>query len=139
MLRLLLGLAIVVFITAAAQTYTSGISLNSLTFFSSTGGNTSTLYIAVLAAMTFLGILSSGIFAELRSHDKSSRISDAILKAVSHKKLFIALLVSPIVFNSVYLVTGESASSLSDFLLSYQNGFFWEAILASTHSKIKDT
>lgn len=45
-------------------------------------------------------------------------------------RLIAAVFVSPIIFNSVYSLVHQNPESVSDFLLAYQNGFFWQSVLA---------
>ena len=42
-----------------------------------------------------------------------------------------AVVVSPILLNSVYATVGANPTKLSDFLLAFQNGFFWKSIFGT--------
>lgn len=44
-------------------------------------------------------------------------------------QFFRPLLVSPIVFGSIYANLGNSTPSLLLFIFSFQNGFFWQTVL----------
>jgi hypothetical protein len=44
------------------------------------------------------------------------------------------LFVSPLIFNSVYALTNQNPETIGDFLLAYQNGFFWQTVLAGVAS-----
>ena len=104
--RATLGLLAVVGITVFAQSYTARMSVPELKFFSEAPGEPSFLQLLILAVSMILGILSSSVFNSLKdTTTKTVQIRRVILEAVSEKKLLIALIISPIVFNSVYVAT----------------------------------
>ena len=50
-----------------------------------------------------------------------------------------AVVVSPILLNSVYATVGANPTKLSDFLLAFQNGFFLEVHLRYDKSRARSS
>ncbi len=78
------------------------------------------LYFAMLLGMS-AKFLYDGIVATGSNRRKKLRL----LK----RELFKPMLVSPMVFISIYGVADEKTSTVLLFLFSFQNGFFWQTVL----------
>jgi hypothetical protein len=93
------------------------------------GGNI--VNIILLALLMLVGIFASFVFA--KSKDAKARgVSFSIgLAEITRDWEFLgALFVSPLIFNSVYALTQQNPETLGDFLLAFQNGFFWQTVLS---------
>jgi hypothetical protein len=91
--------------------------------------NTILLYIAMLA-----GGLAKSLHFELEKL-ASERVKSSVLRrSLTNRSLFISLIVSPITFLIVYKAAGTEPDHIVAFLLSFQNGFFWKAILEGVKS-----
>jgi membrane protease YdiL (CAAX protease family) len=96
-----------------------------------TDASASLVNLSLLALLMFLGILSSFIFerAKQRSSDQESVWTNFSM-VLTDFQFIAAVFVSPIIFNSIYSLVHQNPEGVSDFLLAYQNGFFWQSILA---------
>src|SRR5262249_33911224 len=87
--------------------------------------------LAVLALLMLLGIVSSFVFERAKHTEVLSKSIWINLSSVfSDFRLIAAIFVSPIIFNSVYSLVHQNPESMSDFLLAYQNGFFWQSVIS---------
>lgn len=87
--------------------------------------------IVLLAALMLIGIVSSFIFERARSPEAlGATIGENLRTSLTDFRLIAAVFVSPMIFNSVYALVGQAPDSISDYLLAYQNGFFWQTILS---------
>ena len=92
--------------------------------------------LVLLAVLMLLGILSSFIFE--RSKQASANgvsVWENFSAVFSDFRLIAAVFVSPIIFNSVYSLVNQNPETVSDFLLAYQNGFFWQSVIAGIAGK----
>lgn len=83
-----------------------------------------------LVGVMIAGIICSYIFEVAKQAGPTVNLPRELGKMFSSSRLIMALVVSPIVFNSIYLIIGTNPQSLGDYLLAFQNGFFWEAVLS---------
>ena len=87
--------------------------------------------LVLLALLMLLGIISSFVFERAKTrHAGGQSISQNLSAVFSDFRLIAALFVSPIIFNSVYSLVHQNPESISDFLLAYQNGFFWQSVIS---------
>ena len=78
------------------------------------------LHISILVKAIILFVLTSvGIVFQTIYHSKKFSIELTNLKP---------LLVAPIVFYPVYLISKTQTDNIVSFILAFQNGFFWQAI-----------
>lgn len=107
--------------------YPGGFALAQASGDASSGNITNIL---LLALMMILGIFASFVFAKAKTAS-----AEGLSLAIGFRDIFTdwqligALFVSPLIFNSIYALTGQNPEALGDFLLSFQNGFFWQSIL----------
>jgi hypothetical protein len=95
------------------------------------------LPIVLLAVAMLVGIVSSFIFERAKSPQaQRTTLGKNMKKALTDFRLIAAVFVSPVIFNSVYALVGQAPDSMSDYLLAYQNGFFWQTILSGLASKV---
>jgi len=86
--------------------------------------------IALLGAIMLLGIFASFVFAKAKTASASqTKLSLGFKEIVTDWQFIAAIFVSPLIFNSVYALTQQNPETLGDFLLSFQNGFFWQTVL----------
>ena len=91
--------------------------------------------ILLLAAVMIIGIFSSFVFEKSRQAKNDKQPLSLKLSEIFGDFRFIAaLFVSPLIFNSIYALTNQNPETLGDFLLAYQNGFFWQTVLAGVTS-----
>jgi hypothetical protein len=90
-----------------------------------------TLVIAMLA-----GVFSSFLFERLKPRGNEPIAIGAELAAVLHSgQFFIAVIVAPLVFNGIYVSVSQNPQGLTDYILAYQNGFFWQAVFDRLRSQ----
>jgi hypothetical protein len=83
-----------------------------------------------------VGIFSSFVFAKAsRARDDGVPASVHLREIFSDLEFVAALFVSPLIFNSIYALTKQNPESVADYLLAYQNGFFWHTVLAGVAGK----
>lgn len=81
-----------------------------------------------MALTMVAGIASSLLTERLTSSNGTNTWRE--LKGVFQSTQFIlAVVVAPIVFNAFYASVSEVPRGLPDFMLAYQNGFFWQSVL----------
>ena len=91
----------------------------------------SMINLALLAVLMLLGIVSSFVFERAKYRPAGTESVWKHLSAVfTDFQLIAAVFVSPIIFNSIYSLVHQNPESLGDYLLAYQNGFFWQSVLA---------
>jgi len=87
--------------------------------------------IVLLALVMVAGIFSSFVFERAKdSRQEGVPVSLRLSEITADFKFIAALFVSPLIFNSVYALTEQNPETLGDYLLAYQNGFFWQTVLA---------
>lgn len=102
-----------------------------------TNESSSLLPVVLLAVLMLIGIVSSFIFERAKSPEAlGATIGKNLRKALTDFRLIAAVFVSPMIFNSVYALVGQAPDSISDYLLAYQNGFFWQTILSGLASRV---
>jgi hypothetical protein len=116
---------------AASYYYPGGFGFAQATH--SSGG--SLWSIVLLAVLMIVGIFSSFVFEKAKQSDREGvSISLALSGILTDFQFVAALFVSPLIFNSIYALTNQNPDSVGDFLLAYQNGFFWQSVLAGVAS-----
>jgi hypothetical protein len=87
--------------------------------------------IVLLAVIMIAGIFSSFVFEKAKVARADGVPVFFKLSEIAKDFQFIAaLFVSPLIFNSVYALTNQNPETLGDYLLAYQNGFFWQTVFA---------
>lgn len=85
--------------------------------------------IATLVLAMLAGVFSSFLFERLRPKGDAPIALRAELSAVFHSaQFFAAVIVAPLVFNGIYVSVSQNPQGLTDYILAYQNGFFWQAV-----------
>ncbi|MEQ4718009.1 hypothetical protein [Nonomuraea sp. B19D2] len=85
--------------------------------------------LAVLVAVMVAGLVAGHLFEELKKASGRISIIAELRGITSSPRFWMALLVGPIVFMSVYLAIKDHPHTLADYLLAFQNGFWWETVL----------
>jgi uncharacterized membrane protein YeaQ/YmgE (transglycosylase-associated protein family) len=81
-----------------------------------------------MAATMIAGILSS-LLAERVTSATTIDIRQELKGVLKSGQFLMAVVVAPIVFNAFYASISEAPRGLPDFMLAYQNGFFWQSVL----------
>ncbi|MDX8527434.1 hypothetical protein RFM68_23315 [Mesorhizobium sp. MSK_1335] len=111
---------------AASYFYPGGFALAQ----ANEGGSGNVLNIILLGVVMLLGIFASFVFAKAKTAgEQGKKISVGFGEIVTDWQFVAALFVSPLIFNSIYALTEQNPETLGDFLLSFQNGFFWQTVL----------
>lgn len=84
-----------------------------------------------LVGMMVAGVICSYVFEVAKKSGPRINLPKELGKMLTSSRLVMALVVSPIIFNSIYITIGSNPQNIGDYLLAFQNGFFWEAILGS--------
>ena len=89
----------------------------------------------VAAIAMYLGIFLGCLFRRLRGKNRKISIWKEIKAVVSSSSFWAAVCAAPLVFFSIFLISGDSPTNLSSYILAFQNGFFCEAILEELFPK----
>ena len=82
-------------------------------------------------ALTLAGIAAGVIFDALSAMDDSTKVSWRYIRdCLSSARSWRGLVVSPLIFLSVYVGVKSSPVTTAFILLAFQNGFFWKAAMA---------
>lgn len=93
--------------------------------------------IVLLAVVMLVGIFASFVFAKAREEQPDTPSTKLSFSGILTDWQFIAaIFVSPLIFNSIYALTQQNPETLSDYLLSFQNGFFWQTVLGGITAKV---
>ncbi|MDX1520524.1 MAG: hypothetical protein R3264_02760 [Anaerolineae bacterium] len=92
-----------------------------------TGQNAARFITLVIVMMG--GVVASHIFDVARTSGPTINVISELTKMFSSSRFVMALVVTPLIFNSVYLIIGTNPETIGDYLLAFQNGFFWESVL----------
>ena len=82
---------------------------------------------AILYIVMILGMLARSLHESIQAGLKGW--FQLFKQSLSSTSFATAIVVSPIVFFSIYNATKEQPDNIVSVLLSFQNGFFWKAIL----------
>lgn len=82
-----------------------------------------------LVAVMLSGIVASYIFEITKKSKSTINIFRELAKMLTSSRFIMAIVVSPLIFNSIYLIVGDNPQSIGDYLLAFQNGFFWETVM----------
>ena len=95
------------------------------------GDSGNLLNIILLAAIMVVGIFASFAFAKSKdARTRGTPFTVGLGEILKDWDFIGALFVSPLIFNSVYALTQQNPETLGDFLLAFQNGFFWQTVLS---------
>ena len=126
-----LSLLVLVGSTAATVSFISGKRLSEFGFSPLVQDQTSWVAVCGLALMMFFGIFASHAFEQVRSpHASILHIGSVIRGMVSGKPFLMSVILSPLVFNAIIIAVGENPTRISDYLLAFQNGFFWQTVMS---------
>jgi hypothetical protein len=75
------------------------------------------------------GVVCSYIFEVAKNAGPTIDVPAELGKMFKSSRFIMALVVAPLIFNSIYATIGLNPQTLGDYLVAFQNGFFWEAIL----------
>lgn len=82
----------------------------------------------LVGAGTALGILSSLVYAEIRERSDADA-GDVLKRALTGTNALFSLIVAPVVIASFYGEMTRMDSGFFQFIVAYQNGFFFQRIL----------
>ena len=106
-------------------TYTSMGIGSSLGFF----GENSAIFIGTISAIVmFFGIIFGSLYQRISKKKKKISIKKELSETFASPHFWSTLCVAPLVFFSTYALTSDDPMQLSSLTLSFQNGFFCQAI-----------
>ena len=82
-----------------------------------------------LTAVMIAGIVASYIFEAAKKSGPTVNVPAELGKMLTSSRFIMAIVVSPLIFNSIYLAIGLNPQNIGDYLLAFQNGFFWETVM----------
>lgn len=82
-----------------------------------------------LIVVMVVGVVCSYIFETAKKAGPTINVPTELAKMFSSSRFIMALVVAPLIFNSIYATIGLNPQTLGDYLLAFQNGFFWETIM----------
>ena len=84
----------------------------------------------LLYLSTVVGIVANEILKHLRENNQSKTEAVNLTDVFQSVSFLRAILISPIVFYSVYGITSNQPDNIVSILLAFQNGYFWQSIVA---------
>lgn len=131
MTRLILTLTAALFIITTIL-YTGGFVAGRPYGFDSPNSVSEWLRIILVASGTLIGLISQVLIIQIKAiRTKRISISNELKTLTQSKAFWIATFASPLVLVSAYKALGDVQGNLMIFFLSYQNGFFWNAVIAA--------
>jgi hypothetical protein len=105
-------------------------------FDGSGAGKNSWVFLLTLSLTMFLGLYGSSLldslpYATSKKRPYQVNIRKAALIAAKSPTLVKAGIVSPIVFGAIYSTLAEQPDQVISYIVAFENGFFWSAILKS--------
>jgi DMSO/TMAO reductase YedYZ heme-binding membrane subunit len=126
-LKPLFAISLMVLVTAVAFVWTTNRSL--LAAPAQQSQFEQAVRVATLVLAMLAGVLSSFLFERLKPKGTAPVAIGTELSAVFHSaQFFAAVIVAPLVFNGIYVSVSQNPQGLTDYILAYQNGFFWQAV-----------
>jgi F0F1-type ATP synthase membrane subunit c/vacuolar-type H+-ATPase subunit K len=123
------GVFFLLVVTYLVQGYIAAQKVGIIPNFAPTETQQSLISFVLVVTVMILGIVSSHIFEKAKNASDGKINLKMVLKSMmSDARFIMALVITPFIYNSIYLVIGNNPDSISDYLLAFQNGFFWEAI-----------
>ena len=123
-------------ITVLGFQYVNTSSDSFLYLFSQDGTGGQWLAMITLAVAMVLGVFSGSLFDQLKEQDRETIDWAELTRGFwSRRKTVMGVLVSPFVFFAVLRLVGDEVNEATDFLLAFQNGFFWEGVFSAGITK----
>ncbi len=111
-----------------AQAELQGLAGPSIAAETHEGQNTSRFLTLIVVMVA--GIVCSHIFEAARSSGPTINVVKVVSEMLTSSRFIMAVVVTPLIFNSIYIAIGVNPQNMGDYLLAFQNGFFWETIMA---------
>jgi len=109
---------------------------SSLGFF---GENSSVAVGIISGVVMLLGIVMGALYQRISKKNRKISILKEFRATVSSSQFWASLCISPLIFFLTYSLTKDDPMKLSSLVLSFENGFFCQAIfkelLANKHSE----
>lgn len=129
-LATIFGAAFLVVASYVAQRYLVTRQAHVNFFAAAPGVNVDGAQFTLLILAMFAGVIASYLY-EKSKQSATDRVE--ILRLLrdmpTNARFIMALVISPIAFHAVLLTINAVALTLADYLLAFQNGFFWETII----------
>ncbi|MEH1971151.1 MULTISPECIES: hypothetical protein [unclassified Nostoc] len=94
----------------------------------------------LIVVVMISGIIGSYIFEKAKNTTTQTiNLRTELAGMISSSRFIMALVVCPLTFNSIYIVIGNNPENIGDYLLAFQNGFFWESIVGGVIKTNKST
>jgi hypothetical protein len=99
-------------------------------------GKSRALFAVLLTAGTFLGIVGRTALPSLLADDSATAMS-TLKASFKMSKLIAAAILSPLVIGYFYSTVRDLDDLFLVFILAFQNGFFWDTVIAAVRAKIQ--
>lgn len=87
------------------------------------------LRLLLLSFLMLFGMAMSIIHEEYIQSKQKQPFKETLKSLANPRKIILPVLLSPIVFYSVYLITSVQPDDVIALLLAFQNGFFWQKVV----------
>jgi hypothetical protein len=129
----IIGIILLVLITYSVQIYIAAKNLEGTPNFSSADIFQQIWWkILLLIVIMVVGIICNYIFERTKLMEDEIHIFKELRRMFIDPKFVMALVIAPFVFNTIYAATGDNPQTLGDYMLAFQNGFFWQSIITAT-------
>ena len=117
-----------------------GSAASLLSFDTANGFSTISLIAQIVADMFFLltvaltmllGMFANSVHSKIKSLPPGSdqiELNEVLGDSLRSSGFWLAIIISPIVFATVYLLVREQPDPVVSYLLAFENGFFWKAV-----------
>jgi len=128
----ILAISILVFSTYFSMVFVSAkISGEIPQFFSPPRNQLDSTTLIFVILSIILGIICGHLYEQARSSKrKKINLLNELKKMLSAKNFFMSMIIAPLIFNSIYILISDNPQGIRDYLLAFQNGFFWESVIS---------
>jgi hypothetical protein len=129
-LAAIFGIAFLVVASYVAQRYLVTRQAHVDFFTAAPGVNVDGTQFTLLILTMFTGVIAGYLYEKAKQSTTDHVDILRLLRGMPASPRFImALVISPIVFHGVLITINAATLTLADYLLAFQNGFFWETII----------
>ena len=110
--------------------YMASLKLNNIIYYSFKENIYSVLRGLALFSAMVVGIFSKASWDEISNYPPKTKLKIKIVfkRIVSSKKLWLPIIISPLIYYPIYILSQTQPNNLVAFFLAFQNGFFWKSI-----------
>lgn len=89
----------------------------------------------LLFGAMLLGMVSNTLFDYLNARVRARKAGKRSMPKLLWEEMLMPIVIAGLVFGYFWGKHGEEEMSLASFLVSYQNGFFWQSVLEKVRSR----